>query len=240
MDKPVKGNALFIGNSDGIGLAATRELLKQGWNIVGISKSASPLQDPSYDHIVADVHDNEYTVQLKSVLENSEPIDLCVYCAGTGEMLDPLHMENEAKIIEVNLLGMVKTASYVIPLMVERGKGHFIGLSSMADELISPEAPSYHASKAGFSNYLEGLALALKPKGIYVSNVRFGFVDTKMAKGDVKPFMMPVERATQHLLSCIEKKPARYTAPRIVIPLVKFRSLILKLKMLYGRVGEQQ
>ena len=28
----------------------------------------------------------------------------------------------------------------------------------------------YHASKAGFSNYLEGLALALKPKGVYISN----------------------------------------------------------------------
>jgi hypothetical protein len=34
-----------------------------------------------------------------------------------------------------------------------------------------------------------------------------------MAKGDMKPFMIGVERATQHLLSCIEKKPIRYTAP---------------------------
>ena len=177
------------------------------------------------------MQDHEYPFIVKSVLENGEAIDLCVFCAGIGEMLNLSHMEREVKIVEVNLLGMVKTASYVIPFMVERGKGHFIGLSSMADELLSPEAPSYHASKAGFSNYLEGLALALKPKGVYVSNVRFGFVDTKMAKGDVKPFMMGVERATQHLISCIEKKPIRYTAPWIVIPLVKFRSWMLRLKI---------
>ncbi len=201
----MRSKAILIGNSDGIGLSLTRELLKRGWKIIGISRSESPIEDLSYEHIVAEVQENEYTSILRSVLGNIEPIDLCVFCAGIGKILDISNMESEAEIIEVNLLGMVKTASYVIPFMVERGKGHFIGLSSVADELLSSEAPSYHASKAGFSNYLEGLALALKSKGVHVSNVRFGFVDTKMAKGDVKPFMMSVERATQHLLSCIEK-----------------------------------
>jgi NAD(P)-dependent dehydrogenase (short-subunit alcohol dehydrogenase family) len=90
--------------------------------------------------------------------------------------------------------------------------GHFIGVSNVADELLSAEAPSYHASKAGFTNYLRSLALALKPKGVHITNVRFGFVDTKMAKGDVKPFMMTVEKAVDHLERCIKKKPVCYTA----------------------------
>jgi hypothetical protein len=54
-----------------------------------------------------------------------------------------------------------------------------------------------------------------------------------MAKGDVKPFMMGVERAAQHLLACIEKKPFRYTAPWIVIPLVRFRRWILRWSTLF-------
>jgi len=228
----LRDRALLIGNSDGIGLTTTRELLKRGWKVVGISRSESPIQDPSYEHIVTEVQDAGYSVKLTSVLEKHEPIDLCIFCAGIGEVLNLSNMAGEAKTLEVNLVGMVKTASYVIPLMVKRGKGHFIGISSVADELLSAEAPSYHASKAGFSNYLEGLALALKPRGVYVSNIRFGFVDTKMAKGDIKPFMMGVERATQHLLSCIEKKPIRYTAPWFVIPLVKFRSLMLRLSII--------
>ena len=145
---------------------------------------------------------------------------------------DKDNMENEAKIFEVNLVGMVKTASCVIPSMVKEGRGHLIGLSSVADELLSPEAPSYHASKAGFSNYLEGLALASREKGVHVSNIRFGFVDTKMAKGDSKPFMMSVERAVHHIISCIEKKPVRTTAPWIVIPLIKIRRWILRLMIL--------
>lgn len=229
----MQGTALIIGNSDGIGLATTKELLKRGWNVVGISRSESPINDPAYEHIVAEVQDDEYPVILKSVLEKGGRVDLCVYCAGIGEMLDLSDMDGEAEIFDVNLLGMVKTVSVVIPLMVKRGQGHFIGLSSVADELLSSEAPSYHASKAGFSYYLEGLALALRSKGVHITNVRLGFVDTKMAQGDVKPFMMGVERAAQHVLTCIEKKPIRHTAPWAAIPLVKFRRWMLRLSIMF-------
>ncbi len=227
----MKKTALLIGNSDGIGLATTKELLRRGWKVIGISRSKSPIKNDLNTHHVIEVQDKEYADKLESVLKKVESVDLCIYCAGIGEMLDFSNMGREIEIIEVNLLGMVKTASCVIPKMVQRGKGHFIGLSSVADDILSAEAPSYHASKAGFSNYLESLALALQKTGVHITNVRFGFVDTKMAKGDVKPFMMGVERAIQHIFNCIEKKPVRYTAPRIVIPLLIFRKWMLKLKL---------
>jgi short-subunit dehydrogenase len=95
--------------------------------------------------------------------------------------------------------------------------------------LLSAEAPSYNASKAGFSNYLGSLALALKFKGVHVTNVRFGFVDTKMAKSNVKPFVMSVEKAADHLETCIRKKPASYTAPFIAIPMVRLLKLMRRL-----------
>jgi short-subunit dehydrogenase len=231
----VSKEALLIGNSDGIGLATTVELLKQGWHVTGISRSQSPVEDPSYEHIVANVHYNDYLGTLKSVLEKNQSVELCIFCAGIGELLNVFDMEGEVEVFNVNLLGMVKTASCVIPLMVKRGKGHFIGLSSLGDEFVSPEAPSYFASKAGFSNYLEGLALALKTTGVFITNVRFGFVNTKMAKGDVRPFMMGVDKAVQHLLACIEKKPVRYTAPWTMIPLVKFHRWMARLKKLSWR-----
>ena len=218
----------MVGNSDGIGLATTRRLLTAGWNIIGISRSESPITSITYHHRVADVRDRMYSELIDElVLEN--PLDLCIYFVGIGELLNLMDMSEEPKIIDVNLTGMVRTAARVIPQMVKRGQGHFIGVSSLADELFSAEAPSYHASKAGFSNYLGGLALALKPKGVHVTNVRFGFVDTKMANGDIKPFMMNVEKAVDHLESCISKKPACYTAPRIAIPLIKFRKLMMRL-----------
>ena len=229
----IKGKALLIGNSDGIGLVVTKELLKLGWEIVGISRSTSPIEDSLYRHFIAEVQDDEFLTKLKSILQEQKSIELCIYCAGIGELLDVSNMEGEAEVIKVNLLGMVKTVSQVIPLMVGQGSGHFIGISSVADELLSPEAPSYHASKAGFSNYLESLALALKPTGVHVTNLRFGFVQTKMAKGNVKPMMMTVDQAAQHVITCINNKPIRYTAPKIVIPLIKFRKWMMRLTSMY-------
>jgi len=224
----VQRKALLIGNSDGIGLEATKRLLAAGWDVVGISRSPSPITGNNYKNRVADVSESEYPELLTGLLQEG-PVDLCVYFVGIGEPLDPLDMSGEARIIDVNLTGMVRTAAAVIPGMVKRGQGHFIGVSSMADELLSAEAPSYNASKAGFSNYLGGLALALRPKGVSVTNVRFGFVDTKMAKSDVKPFMMSVEKAVDHLETCMKKKPARYTAPKIMIPLLKILKIMMKL-----------
>ena len=52
---------------------------------------------------------------------------------------------------------------------------------------------------------------------------------TKMAKGAVKPFMMSVEKAVDHLQICIKKKSACHTAPRYAIPLVKFRRLMMRI-----------
>jgi short-subunit dehydrogenase len=219
--------ALMIGNSDGIGLAATKRLLSAEWNIIGISRSESPIRDPHYHHRIADVGDIKYSELLDELLLECS-FDLCIYFAGIGKLLDLKNMRDESRIIDVNLTGMVRTAAAIIPKMVEAGKGHFIGISSVADDLLSAEAPSYHASKAGFSNYLGGLALALKTKGVFVTNVRFGFVNTKMAKGDVKPFMISVEKAVDHIQTCIDKKPICYTAPRIITPLVKFRKLMMR------------
>jgi short-subunit dehydrogenase len=219
--------ALMIGNSDGIGQAATKRLLTAEWNIIGISRSESPIRDPHYHHRIADVGDIKYSELLDELLLECS-FDLCIYFAGIGKLLDLKNMRDESRIIDVNLTGMVRTAAAIIPKMVEAGKGHFIGISSVADDLLSAEAPSYHASKAGFSNYLGGLALALKTKGVFVTNVRFGFVNTKMAKGDVKPFMISVEKAVDHIQTCIDKKPICYTAPRIITPLVKFRKLMMR------------
>ena len=51
----------MVGNSDGIGLATTRRLLAAGWNIIGISRSESPITNTNYHHRVADVSDSKYS-----------------------------------------------------------------------------------------------------------------------------------------------------------------------------------
>ncbi|MCA8962417.1 MAG: SDR family NAD(P)-dependent oxidoreductase, partial [Planctomycetes bacterium] len=75
-------------------------------------------------------------------------------------------------------------------------------------------AVCYPASKAAMTQYLKGLHLALRHRGVAVTNVRFGFVDTKMADAPVRPLMISVDRAARVLWNAIEERPAIRTYPR--------------------------
>jgi NAD(P)-dependent dehydrogenase (short-subunit alcohol dehydrogenase family) len=215
-------NALIIGNSDGIGLALSELLLAEGWRVVGVSRSPSRLEGSSYEHHVCDVGSAKYAARLAGVVDKLGSPDVCVYCAGIGEFLDINTLATDRRVFEVNLIGAVTTAMVVIPGMVRAGHGHFIGLSSQADALSDPNAPSYSASKAGLTHYLEGLAPACRARGVYVTNLRFGFVDTKMAKSPVKPFIVPVSRAAERVRHCIDRRPVRDTFPKRMALLLWF------------------
>lgn len=225
--------ALIVGNSDGIGLAFTRRLLSAGWRVSGISRRPSPIDHADYEHTVLDVASAEYREQLALLRDRRGPFDVCVYCAGIGELFDPSDLSAESQVFRVNLVAAVDTASAVLPAMLERASGHFIGLSSIGDG-ISTAAPSYAASKAGLSSYLAALALALRPRGVHVSNVRLGFVDTKMAKSPVKPMMISVEKAATVLMRCLDRRPARLTHPLAMGLLVSVIGWITSIRLWFA------
>ena len=222
--------ALIIGNSDGIALALTKRLLSIGWQVIGLSKSHSQIEDSMYSHVIVDVTVDDFMRQLKQSLE--DPPDLVVYCAGIGEEFNINSIEFEQKVFQVNLMGAVKTIEAVLPVLILKKSGQIIILSSLADELISPDAPSYSASKSGLSSYVEGAALAVRKYGVSITNVRFGFVDTKMAKGKKLPLMMTVEKAVEHILKCIKNKPIRYSRPFLMAIMVLLIRKFIRLKLL--------
>jgi len=226
--------ALVVGNTDGIGLALTRRLLGDGWAVAGVSRRASPLGETSgYRHSIADVATADYPPVLRTLLASEGPFDVCVYCAGVGDFLDVNDMAGEARVFGVNLLGAVETAAVVLPSMVAAGRGHFVGLSSIGDG-VSRDAPSYAASKAGLSSYLEGLALAVRPHGVRITNLRLGFVDTKMARSKVRPFMMTTERAVDVILRCLRRRPSRLTSPKRMAALMWLVNLFVAVRLWLG------
>ena len=211
----ITNNVLLIGNSDGIGAAVTRALIAQGDQVLGISRSASPLGPEGPKHIVQDISSPEYPETLRRILREEGPFDSCIFCAAIGSELKLPDLSQEAHVIEVNFTAMVHTFAALLPTWLEQGSGHFIGLSSLADDFYNGNAPSYTASKAGFSNYLISMALKLKSKGIHVTNIRFGYVDTKLPKASWKPMMMTPERAAGYVLRCLKSKPIQLSAPKL-------------------------
>jgi len=206
---------LIIGNSDGIGAAVTRALVARGDLVVGISRSPSPLGLDGPRHVVQDVATPDYPEILRRIIVEEGPFDTCIYCAAIGSELKLPDLSQEAHVIEVNFTAMVHTLATLIPGWLEQGRGHFIGLSSLADDFYNADAPSYTASKAGFSNYLVSMALKLKSQGIHVTNIRFGFVDTKLPKASWKPLMMTPDQAANHVIRCLKSKPMQLSVPKL-------------------------
>ena len=113
----------------------------------------------------------------------------------------------------------------VLPSMRARESGRIIGVSSIGDRA-SPTAPGYSASKAGVTTYLLGLRGALRKSGVRVSVVRFGFVDTKMAKAKLRPLMITADRAAEVLLGVIRHGPAVKTYPLAMEVLISVASAL--------------
>ena len=213
--------ALIVGNSDGIGLAATRALLSRSWRVLGISRSESPIDHESYEHQVLDVCAEGFSEGFANLIETRGLPEAFLYCAGIGSAFDPKDCGGEERVFATNLLGFVRCSSLLVPPMLKRGSGQILALSSLADELVVKDAPSYSASKAGLSSYLNGLDLALRKAGVSVTNIRFGFVDTKMAQAESKPLMITTERAAEHILRCLERRPAQLSTPKMMALLVR-------------------
>lgn len=172
---------------------------------------------------------------VQSIFREVKNIDLCVYCAGIGQVIDYNNLEQETLVFKVNLMAAIKFTELSLEYMLNNDKGHFIGLSSIIDGHVSTGAPSYCASKAGVSKFWDGLGLGLKDSkfNVKVSNIRFGFVDTKMAKSNIKPFLLTVDDATEFILKIIRAPKIRATNPKRAIFLMWLLSIKEKFRLLF-------
>lgn len=229
-------NALILGNSDGIGLELTKDLLSKGHYVVGISKSALNVKNAEHKNLsqhFLDVRSTDFKESLVHILCSIENLDLCVFCVGIGEELNFSQLHGETTVFQVNLMSAVVVTEVVLHKMLKDKRGHFVGLSSLADAFPDAGAPSYNASKAGVSYYWEGLGLALmaQKSQVKISNVRFGFVDTKMAKSPIKPFMISPAAASKYILEIVSKPKLRASKPLIMACAVKIVSFFVNLKI---------
>jgi NAD(P)-dependent dehydrogenase (short-subunit alcohol dehydrogenase family) len=222
--------AIVIGSSSGIGLAISRRLVAAGWTVTGIARRASPLDAAGYLHLAGDVRDPDFAALLVEAF--APDTELCIYCAGIGRELDLADLAPETDVFATNLLGAITTAEVAIPRMIAAGRGHLIGISSQSDRLIDRHAPSYAASKAGLSSYLEGLALACRPHDVFVTNLRLGFVDTDLSRDSgPRPFVVSPDRIASLVERCLRRRPIRLTFPRRLMPLVWLANLGARLRI---------
>ena len=90
-----------------------------------------------------------------------------------------------------------------------------MGISSVASLRGSPQVPAYNASKAFVSRYLEGMRFNLGRYGVSVTDIRPGYVDTPMTKGQRGMFwLLDAQTASRQIYRAIQKRNRVAYVPR--------------------------
>ena len=123
--------------------------------------------------------------------EQLGPVDLLVANAGLGgpDRLDPFSSRPFEDMFRINVLGVVYSIEAVLPDMLARGRGHLAAVSSMGAFKGMPGSAGYCASKAAVSTLMESLRIELRLRGIRVTTICPGFVESEMTA--VNTFSMP-------------------------------------------------
>ena len=209
-------NILIIGATSGIGNHLWQHYCSRG-NTVSIigrrndkldkMKNEAPDKTISFKCDIADLEAfNNVFTDIVTRLEN---IDLVIVCAGVGELNLDLDTKTEIDTLKVNVQGWTNCVDTVYNQFMKQGYGHLVTITSIVGLQPTPIAPSYSASKAFQINYTKSLQKKSNDTGITVTEIRPGLIDTRMAKGDGKFWVMPLAKATSAIIKAIDRKQKR-------------------------------
>ena len=154
-----------------------------------------------------DVSQSDASNGLRCIIKAMGGVDLMIISAGTGSIDPLLPWNKEKETIETNVLGFTAMANVAWHHFREKGKGHLVGISSIA-AIRGGDAPAYNASKAFVSNYLQGLRyIAAKSKlPITITDIQPGFVGTAMAQGEGLFWVASPQKAASQIYEAIKQK----------------------------------
>ncbi len=231
--------AIIVGASSGIGAALAKQLAGEGYTLALLSRrsdmlnalcaeinaSARETRAVPYIHDVADL--DTVPDLLQKIVSDLGGLDLFVYNAGISIPSGMKHFEFEKdmQVTRVNYLGALAWLNPVASLFHHLQAGQIVGISSVAGERGRVGNPSYNASKAALTTYLESLRNRLTRRGVHVLTVKPGYVLTEMTAALKHPlFAIPAERAARDISRAIRKRKQEiYTAPiwRLVMLVIR-------------------
>lgn len=192
--------ALITGATSGIGKATAEAFADADINLIICGRRQERLNEVAkvlsekvkVTTLLFDVRDKgSVLAMIGSLPDEWKSIDILVNNAGNAHgmgSLDEGDTDDWDAMIDGNVKGLLYVSKGIIPLMLERGKGHIVNISSIAGKQTYANGAVYCASKAAVEVLSEGMRLELTQHGIKVTNVAPGAVETEFSlvrfKGD--------------------------------------------------------
>ena len=181
--------AVVTGASSGIGFELARQFGEHGFDLIvvaedtGIAKAAEELRDlrVEVEAIQADLTRSAEVDRLwERVRGRGRPVAAIAINAGVGvggPFVDN-DLEEELRLVELNVVSVVRLAKHAVRDMVSRGSGRILFTSSIAAEMPAPFLAVYGASKAFVQSFAEALHYELKDTGVTVTSLQPGPTET--------------------------------------------------------------
>lgn len=217
--------ALITGASSGLGRGLAAWFAQRGVKVYAAARREEQLQQlkaEAGDNIVPfklDVSDSDATFdRVKQLDADIGGLDLVVANAGVGEdtRVKRLKWESVRRMIDVNVTGATATLLGALPAMVERKRGHLVGVSSLAGLLPLPASSAYCATKAYLRMFLDSVRIDVAKHGVDVTSIHPGFVKSEMtAKNDPKEmaFLLETDDAVNRMGKAIVRREEVFAFP---------------------------
>lgn len=207
--------AIIIGASSGVGKDLAIILAEHGYEVGLMARRVEKLEalqkeipNKTYIGHIDIAYPAEAIEKTQEMISKMGGLDLMVLNAGIGFLNPELDFAKEIETINVNVQGFCVLAGLSYKYFASQGHGHIVGISSIGALRGNHLAPAYNASKAFMSNYLEGLRKKAfsEKQAIIVTDIKPGFVDTDMAKGEGKFWIASPKKAAEQIYAAIKAK----------------------------------
>jgi NAD(P)-dependent dehydrogenase (short-subunit alcohol dehydrogenase family) len=193
----------ITGAASGIGLAAARRLLAEGWSVFGLDRTPAPLAAAAevfaphwqrFTPVVCDVTDAARVAAAFTEIGQAAPaLNALICCAGIlrTSPLESMAVEDFDQLFAVNTRGTWLCARAALPLLrraaTSDDPSRVVLLSSVAALRPKISGGAYAASKAAVSQLCRVMAVEWAPGGVLVNALAPGTVDTPMVRAVSDP-----------------------------------------------------
>jgi NAD(P)-dependent dehydrogenase (short-subunit alcohol dehydrogenase family) len=190
---------LITGTTSGVGATIAYDYIEKGWNVIGLARGESLFDYANYKHFRVDVG-NPY--HLNEVFEQigDKNIDILVNNAAVFNMkpFSQTSIDEIDDMIDINLKGAMYVTKFALQNMEKGSRIFFINSVAGLEELENQSA--YCSSKHGLTGFAGVLGQELRPRGIKVTSIHPGGIDTPLWSrdipypcGDVSKAISPME-----------------------------------------------
>ena len=216
MQKKEKKRAIVVGASSGIGHEVARLLIADGWTVGVAARRVELLHDlgaAACERI--DVTSEDAPQQLRTLIGQTGGMDLYFHASGIGKQNRELTKDIELATVQTNGVGFTRMIGEAYRYFAEKAqegtaesKGHIAAITSIAGTKGLGPAPSYSATKAMQSTYLQALEQQAHQRGLDIkfTDIRPGFVNTALLSGSFRyPMMMKPEKVAKDIIDAIKR-----------------------------------